>query len=261
MIGVVHPIRTTPDQTTMKVSNSVLQFTAVALVAASSLQAADNDEAGFEQLFNGKDLAGWKTNAPGWTVADAAISTFRAPGGYLIWQGGTVGDFELRFSFRLVSGIAKVQYHGRKIQTTNEANNIKAYTFEMVDLKTRGSETGLLYEDGGTSPDVAAGDKGRRKLSDLGKRTIRESTGKDVVVGDTEMTANEIRAGIRQGEWNEAVIRVEGFHIIHQLNGRVAVDVMDIQGGKQGASGTLGLRVISAGTVVHFKNIRLKRLP
>ncbi len=245
----------------MKISNSILQFMAVALLAASSLHAADSNEAGFEQLFNGKDLTGWKTDAPGWTVADGTISASRAPRSYLIWQGGTVGDFELRFSFRLASGIAKVQYRGRKIQTTNEANSIKAYTFEIADLKTRGGETGPLFEDGGTSPDVAAGDKGRRKLSELGKKTIRESTGKDVVVGETDTTANEIRAGIRQGDWNEAVIRVEGLHIIHKLNGHVAVDVTDIQGGKRGASGTLGLRTTGSETVVQFKNIRLKKLP
>lgn len=224
---------------------------------------AETDEAGFQSLFNGKDLTGWQKDALGWSVTNGAITAASAPRSYLTWSGGIVGDFELRFEFKLVSGMAKVHYRGRKIETTNQANSIKAYTFEMAAPKVRAVETGLLFEDGDTSisSTVPSANRGRRKLSELGKKTVRESTGKDVTVGETETSPNEIRSSIRQDGWNEAGIRAEGNHLVHKLNGHVAVDVMDVQAGKQSIAGTLGLRAVDTNTVIHFRNIRLRKLP
>ena len=70
-------------------------------------------EEGFVRIFNGKDLTGWEGNPKLWSVKDGAITgqtTAENPAKrntFLIWTNGTVGDFELRCSFRLVPGDAQ----------------------------------------------------------------------------------------------------------------------------------------------------------
>ncbi len=79
-----------------------LLFTQTALVSGA--------EPGFVKIFNGKDLTGWEGNPKLWSVKDGAITgqtTAENPtrgNTFLIWTNGTVGDFELRCSFRLVPG-------------------------------------------------------------------------------------------------------------------------------------------------------------
>ena len=67
-------------------------------------------EQGFLSIFNGKDLTGWDGNPKLWSVKDGAITGQTtvenpAPGNtFLIWTNGTVADFVLRCSFKLVPG-------------------------------------------------------------------------------------------------------------------------------------------------------------
>src|SRR5437899_11485144 len=65
-------------------------------------------EPGFESIFNGKDLTGWEGHPKLWFVKDGAITgqtTAENPAKqntFLIWKNGTVGDFELRCSYKIV---------------------------------------------------------------------------------------------------------------------------------------------------------------
>ncbi len=59
--------------------------------------------AGFQLLFNGKNLDGWKHNG-NWTVKDGAI-TRQGRGGSLVYSVNKVpDDFELRFQWRVAEG-------------------------------------------------------------------------------------------------------------------------------------------------------------
>src|SRR5438034_1865639 len=65
-------------------------------------------EEGFKSIFNGKDLTGWAGRPQHWSVEDGAITgrtTKEHPAqgnNFLIWKGGTVSDFELRLSYKIV---------------------------------------------------------------------------------------------------------------------------------------------------------------
>src|SRR6059036_936900 len=71
---------------------------------------AAGNEAGFKSLFNGKDLSGWEGDPKFWSVKEGTITGQTTPENplkqntFLIWKGGTVEDFELRFSYRIVGG-------------------------------------------------------------------------------------------------------------------------------------------------------------
>ncbi|PYV84981.1 MAG: DUF1080 domain-containing protein [Acidobacteria bacterium] len=70
----------------------------IALLAAPSLQ-AQTDE--WKQLFDGKDLTGWKHVGPGsMTVEDGLIHTHGGMG-LLYWTGGKLGDCRIRVVFKM----------------------------------------------------------------------------------------------------------------------------------------------------------------
>jgi hypothetical protein len=75
---------------------SVLLF--LTLVLPSSIYAQTND---WKQLFDGKDLIGWKHVGPGFmTVEDGLIQTHGGMG-LLYWTGGKLGDCTIRVVFRM----------------------------------------------------------------------------------------------------------------------------------------------------------------
>src|SRR5437867_300646 len=88
-------------------------------------------EKGFISLFNGKDLSGWDGNPKLWSVKDGAITgqtTAENPAKgntFLIWTTGTVADFELRCSFKIVPGDSHgfansgIQYRSKILDPNN----------------------------------------------------------------------------------------------------------------------------------------------
>src|SRR5438477_6406795 len=96
-------------------------FVVGALVCASPARAAD-DAALFKNLFNGKDLSGWDGNPKFWSVKDGTITgqtTSDNPtqgNTFLIWREGTLDDFELRLSYKIVGGNSGIQYRSRELE-------------------------------------------------------------------------------------------------------------------------------------------------
>src|SRR5881396_2242687 len=126
---------------------------ALALWAALPACAAET-EAGFTSIFNGKDLAGWDGNPKLWSVKDGAITgqtTAENPAKgntFLIWTNGTVSDFELRCSFKIVPGDQKgfgnsgIQYRSKVLDPSNWV--VGGY---QADMEVGTKFTGILYEE------------------------------------------------------------------------------------------------------------------
>ena len=82
-------------------------FAAISLIGSAGCAIAADD--GFVSLFNGKDLAGWDGRSNHWSVADGAITGVTTKdnpakgNNFLIWKGGTVDDFELHATYKIVA--------------------------------------------------------------------------------------------------------------------------------------------------------------
>src|SRR5688572_27372797 len=133
--------------------------TAVVLTAFSSLlvvrSSADDAPSGFESLFNGKDLDGWKGKEGFWSVQDGAITgetkeKFGGPNTFLVWQGGEPENFELRFKYRIYNGNSGVQYRSKLIK--EEAMQVGGY---QGDFEAGKKYSGILYNES-----KVAGDRG-----------------------------------------------------------------------------------------------------
>lgn len=150
---------------------------------------ASEKQAGFELLFNGTDLAGWKNDAGLW----------RVDSGELVGRGQNLdrcnflvaakeyGDFILRLSFKLVRGNSGVQIRSTE-QPADPARPLKGYQVEIVSDKW-----GSIYEYGGT----------RQTLSQ-------------------ELSADRARQLIIADGWNDMTIQAAGPAITVRVNGVVA---------------------------------------
>jgi 3-keto-disaccharide hydrolase len=213
-------------------------------------------EKGFVEIFNGKDLTGWEGNPKLWSVKEGAITgqtTVDNPAKgntFLIWTNGTVGDFELRCSFRLVPGDqhgfanSGIQYRSKVLDPANWV--VGGY---QADMEAGPTYTGILYEE-----------RMRGILALRGEKVVWGKDGKKQVVGSVG-NADEIQASIKKGGWNDYVIIAKGDHLRQFVNGQQTVDVVDEDAAKRALSGVLALQLhAGAPMMVQFKNVRLKVL-
>jgi hypothetical protein len=222
---------------------------ALAFLLFVSTAAAAED---WQTIFNGKDLAGWDGEAGCWSVEDGAITGQTTPErplrhhSYIIWRGGEVADFELQLKFRVSGrhGNSGVQYRSRDLGG-HDVGGCQC----NIEVGRAGS-TAVLEEM-----------KGRGgHLAEIGQIVRFSADGVREVVGSTG-NGDEINRSLIKDGWNDLTIRAEGPRLQHWLNGRLAVDVTDLQTNKAAQAGILALQLHTGPPMkVQFKNVRLRRL-
>lgn len=228
-------------------------------VAAPS-PAALPEPAGMEVLFNGRDLSGWEGDPRLWSVKDGVIHGETTPklttsdNTFLIWQGGDVEDFELRFAFRCSSSNnSGVQYRSRHMTEASAKNKwvVCGYQCECRNDNRFPDTPCFIYDEKGT----------RKRLCLAGERATREADGTKQV-GGSLMEADDLANLVRLDDWNDVIIRAEGNHIRHWLNGRQVLDFTDNAPQFALTKGIVALQ-LHAGVPMwtEFRDIRLKRLP
>jgi len=221
----------------------------LALVAAPWGVAAGGDARQGGSLFNGKDLSGWEGTMH-WSVKDGAITgtTSAEPklkvNTFLVWKGGTVGDFELKAKFRMEGGNSGIQYRSKQFEKGDYV--VAGY---QADIDTSGKYIGILYEE-----------RGRGILANRGEKVVIDENGKKEIVGSLG-SAKELAEGFDPKAWNDYHIIARGNHLQQFLNGKQTIDVVDRQPGKAASEGILALQIhVGPPMEVQFKEIMLKRL-
>jgi len=215
-------------------------------------------EEGFKSIFNGNDLTGWDGRPQHWSVEDGAITgrtTKERPAqgnNFLIWTNGTVSDFELRLSYKIVpnntNGFANsgIQYRSK------DFGNFVVGGYQ-ADLEAGQTYSGILYEE---RMDGILAQRGQKTVV----KTVEGKTKVEVVgsLGKSE----DIQAKIKDKDWNDYVVIAQGNHLEHFINGVPTVDVIDERtGGKAAKQGLLALQLHAGDPMtVQFKNIRIKTL-
>jgi type 1 glutamine amidotransferase len=237
---------------------NILRTLATAAAFTFLLRAAAAD-AGFQEIFNGKDLTGWDGNRTFWSVKDGVIvgqTTTEHPtkgNTFLVWTNGPVADFELRFAYKITPnndkgfGNSGVQYRSQVLDQKNWV--VGGY---QADFEAGNTYSGILYEE-----------RMRGILAERGQKVVvKEADGKMVkeVVGTVGDSA-EIQAAIKKDGWNDYIVIARGNHLQHFINGRQTVDVTDEAGAKAAKSGVLALQLHAGQPMtVQFKEVRLKTL-
>jgi hypothetical protein len=201
---------------------------------------------GFEAIFNGRDLTGWKGNPKFWSVEDGCL-TGVADGKlkhnyFIVWQGGPVKNFEWRAKVKInAKGNSGLQY--RSVERPDLGEDVVAgYQCDVVPY--RADYDGQLYEE-----------RGRRILAHASEKVIIDKDGQPWVVGEFPLKE------FKPNEWHDYRVLVEANHYRHWIDGHPTVDVIDLDEKGRKLEGILGMQVhVGPPMKVHFKDLFLKRL-
>jgi len=213
------------------------------------------DHAGFTAIFDGASMKGWDGDPAFWRVADGVLrgqSTTENPvkqNTFLIWRGGSPADFELKVEYKISSTNSGIQF--RSVQLPADAQTgkwvMKGY---QADIDADNQFTGQIYEE-----------RGRGFLALRGQATFIPDGAKPKVIGNLQQTADELKALIKVGDWNQVHLIARGGTIIQVLNGAVTSLVVDEDLKNRQLGGLLGFQMhVGAPMTVEFRNVWLKPL-
>jgi len=198
-------------------------------------------------LFNGKDLSGWEGNPELWSVQEGVITGItkadaRLPyNQFLIWRGGLVKNFELRMKVRQSGNNSGVQYRSKELPEVGKWS-IGGY---QCDIHPVAANNAMLYDERG--------------------RGIVASNGEQIIVdaaGDKWVVKKEAPVEVNVADWNEYKIIARGNHLVHQVNGKTTVDIVDHQVSERELEGLVAFQVHSGPAMkVEIKDVFLKELP
>jgi hypothetical protein len=209
-------------------------------------------------VFNGRDLAGWDGDPRLWSVRDGVIHGETTPDNvakgntFLIWQGGSVRDFELRLSFRCnATNNSGIQYRSKRITDATASNQwvVRGYQHEIRNENTFPDVSGFIYDEGG-------GAGGRQRICAVGERATWEPDGKKVL--GPLIDQDEFTKLMKLDDWNDVVVIAEGNRVRHYLNGRLILDFTDNAPSIALREGSLALQLHGGAPMwVEYRNIRL----
>ena len=204
---------------------------------------------GFQKIFDGKTLEGWKAPDPRyWSIEDGAItgrSTEKVPctkNQFVVWRGGDVADFELKLQFRV---------------TGNGCNSGVQFRSELREDGLPVGYQADIYESGGYLGGVCDelhNRNGPELLSANGSKTVINKDGTR-----TQTKIDTVATFKKWPEWNHYHIVAKGQHIILGINGVKSSELIDREEGHFDLKGILGLQLRAGKPMtVQFKEIYFK---
>ncbi len=186
-----------------------------------------------------------------WSVEDGALTgtvTVEHPNPYsrwIVWQGGQVGDFELKLKFRIQGTVDANS--GLQFRSTYDANQTHAHGYQ-ADLVRDPKWMGLLYEEGTV----------RKILAHRGEKTIFDEAGNR----DTQQFADAAKLFnyFKLDDWNEYRVVARGKGMKAFYTGHLRSAMADNDKKFLQTTGWIGLQLHHGPPMrVQFKDILLKK--
>jgi hypothetical protein len=211
------------------------------------------DEPGFTSIFDAKTLAGWEGNPTYWRVENGSLvgeitpETVIKSNTFIIWRGGSPGDFELKLDYRITpTGNSGINYRSVVVPDPVTPGNRFAMRGYQFDLDGRKMYVGNNYEE-----------KGRLFLAVRGQVT-RVVGGRPPVLVSTIGDTKEL-SSLATDDWNSVHLSIRGNVLAHMLNGRLMSVTFDDDAPNRSAQGLIGMQVhVGPPMKVEYRNIRLK---
>ncbi len=210
------------------------------------------EESGFQQIFDGKSMAGWDCDPDFWRIENGEIvgetQADHQPKQniFCIWKGGAPADFHLKLQYKLtgLTGNSGIQY--RSVEMPEVAKWVmKGY---QADIDGKQVYTGQIYEE-----------RKRTFLALRGQVAYVGDGKKSGAIGSTGTDA-ELKSLIKENDWNELEIIARGNTIVQMLNGRVMCVLIDDDKANRLMAGEIGIQLhkTTAAMKIETRNIRLK---
>jgi hypothetical protein len=208
-----------------------------------------DDHTGFESIFDGT-LKNWDGDTNFWRaengviVGETSADKKLERNTFLIWRGGTPGDFELKLDFKINSTNSGIQYRSVELPDAGKWV-LKGY---QADIDFENRYTGQLYEE-----------RGRGFLAMRGQATVIEEGKKAQVIANLK-NGDDLKGAININNWNTLHIIARGNVLIHILNGQLTSVAIDNDAKGRAMSGLLGFQIhVGPPMRAEFRNIYLKK--
>ena len=224
-------------------------------LVSTLLLGLEKDE-GFVSIFDGKTLAGWKpvsTDAKGaWVVRDGVIRGDGDKGGrsYLSYVGNKkIGNFELKFSYRLTGSKANSGVSIRAVKDTTGRRDFQCY---HADLGAIGLGKQVM---------------GAWDFHTPGRKEHRCFRGDSLIIDKNDKpTITPIENGlkeedIRKGGWNAVHLIARGNYFKFVINGKTSAEFTEhLPKEKRLHEGMIQLQLHNPRMIAEFKDLHLKIL-
>ena len=205
-------------------------------------------------MFDGKTFSGWEGDPKYWSVIDGAMvgqitpETVIKSNTFIIWQGGSPADFELKVEYRITSGgNSGINYRSVVVPDPVTPTNRFAMRGYQCDLDGPNRYSGNNYEE-----------KGRLFLGVRGQMS-HVVGGRPPIVQSSFATSDEL-VSVITSDWNAAHIIARGNIATHILNGRLMSITVDDDAPNRKLDGSIGMQVhVGPPMKIELRNIRLKR--
>jgi hypothetical protein len=212
-------------------------------------------EAGFRPIFDGTSMKDWDADPDFWKVANGVLTgettTDHQPKQniFAIWRGGKPADFELKLDYKLTganTGNSGIQYRSEELPDVAKWV-LKGY---QADLDMAQQWSGQIYEE-----------RGRGFLATRGLISYIPDGKKVGSIGSLG-TADELKAFIKNEDWNEIHIIARGNVLVQLVNGHVMSMVIDDDKAGRKMNGVIGIQLhqTTGPMKIEAKNIRLKEM-
>ena len=196
---------------------------------------------GWQNLFNGKDLTGWRANfyPDSWSVVDGTIRAHAtAESSHLFY----VGD----------------KPNGEFVPFTN-------FVLELSARSEGSSNSGVFFHTGYQAPNA------KHHLADGYEVQLNSTEKEKRKTGSLYAVVDLPQSPVDESQWFRVRITVQGKHITVQLNDKTVVDYTEPENVERPperagrklnpAGGAIALQGHDPSSTFYFKDIRIKRLP
>ena len=219
-------------------------------------QISDEERAeGFVSIFNGQDLAGWEGNPALWRVENGVIvgqTTAEGPAHltynqFLVWKGGEVDDFVLRFDIKCSNqGNSGMQFRSWMNPDASRPYSVQGY---QADFDGAHAHSGIFYGEGFRN--IILSHRGQEAVFEP-----RQGQSKEVRRFAEDAT---LKNELRVEDWNAYEVTVKGFTFTNKINGHLMSIFTDEDTDIRKRSGILAIQVHTGPPMkVEVKNIRIK---
>ena len=229
--------------------------------------AGQKDGDGFVRIFDGATLNNWMGDTTYWRVEDSCLvgvvtpATLLKRNTFIIWQGDMPENFEIRVEYKIsAQGNSGINYRSEKVEGVPYV--LRGY---QADLDGANNYTGSNYEE-----------RKRTTLASQGEKTVLPPIAVDPDSLQAHIRNNQwvpkivtgslgdpavLKSAIRNDDWNDYRVVVQGNHMQHYINGVLMSDVTDNDTVNRRFTGFLGVQVhVGPPMRIAYRNFRLKKL-
>ena len=212
------------------------------------------DAEGFIEMFNGKDLTGWKGLEGFWSAKDGMIvgseTKEKSEQTFLVYTAiPQIADFEMHYKYKFATpdGNSGVQFRSKMLKP--ETSRVGGY---QADCDAKGGYDGGFYDEASVAG-------GRGIMSNRGDKTTWDAENKRHNEKLPEDNAT-LKKFIKVGDWNDVVLVADGNHITYTINGHLTTDLTD-DSPKAVKEGLIALQIHKGFTMdIQFKDLKIKLL-